>query len=134
MVHDEPRTVYSHDVPVKGRPGVEHSQAVAETCQYLQVVVFGRNPRHPAEEGEDFKDVVGEPEVHKHCGKGPQKELVSSHRVQSLERSRDRNVAFVVERRVEGDGDERRRPHTVRRVHDEPTGEAYSTVSIKFPS
>ena len=134
LTHQRIQIVVQQDIPVKRRPRVEHAQPVSEAGQNVEVEVVGRNPRHPAEEGEGLKEVVREPEVDEHGGERPQEELVARHPEDHLERSLDgarSTRVVIVQRRVEGNGHKRRRPHTVGWIHDESSCQARQAVTNK---
>jgi hypothetical protein len=78
-----------------------YPQTVPKTGQNLEVVIIRRNPGHPTEEGESLEKVVREPEVDKHCPKGPQEEFVATHAIKPLERAGNSDIVVIVERRVE---------------------------------
>jgi hypothetical protein len=75
-----------------------YTQTVSEASQNLEIMVVRRDPRHPAEERERLKEIIGEPEVDEHCPESPEEELVSTHAVEPLEGAWHSNIVVVVER------------------------------------
>src|SRR4051812_17231914 len=93
--------------------------------------VSGCDPGHPAEEAQGAKDVAGKPEVDEHKSECPVEVPQAWHFPDRLKRAADpcHLARRVMKSRVECDSDQRRWPHAVPWVHEEPTTDTSQSVA-----
>lgn len=125
--HERVDTVSQH-VPVEGRDGVEAETADAASYD-AQVGVVGGDPGHPAEVAESNEDVVREPEVEEHGGKGNGEELETRPPPDHSQRAWYRQVAIGVESAVKRDRDQRAGPHAITWVDEETSADTSKAVA-----
>jgi len=106
------------------------SHTVVETDHAIELDIPGINPGYPVENAERCEEAVREPEVYEHDAKGAEEELQPGHRNELLEGTQDRRArGALMEGVIQGHGDERRRPNTVRGPYQESATDAGQTIS-----
>lgn len=128
--HERVGRVPKQNVPVKGRERVD-AQAMVDAGDDVEVAVVGGDPGQPVEPRQGSEDVVGEPKPDKHGAKHEVEKLDARNLPLLAKGALDRGIGFVVKSLVEGNGDERSRPHAVRRIDEKAATDASHAVANK---
>lgn len=125
---DEWLDVGGENGPVKCWKRVK-AQARRRPGEDTNGLTLGRNPSHPAEDGESCEEISRHPEPAKHGEKSKRKEFEARHGPHLVEGAGNGRIFIRMKCRIEGDSDEGQRPGAEGRVDKEAAAKASQAIA-----